>query len=253
VKYIIKQTEKKLIEEITKLSKPNKYIRDFQASKEVMPDIILVSPRHLFRTPYSLHEKTALASVVINPEEIKDFQLKDADPMKVKIKNFMPDAKEGEASELLMQALDWYKEGDSEKKEKKDFNYKPIKLINLSEKNFPPCIQNILKGISDGKKRALFVLINLFRSIGMDRDELEKRIDDWNNKNEYPLKQGYIKSQVLWSYKKNTIMPPNCKEFYQGIGICSPNDFCKLIKNPVNYVIRRNLIDNKKSKDRVKK
>jgi DNA primase large subunit len=34
-------------------------------------------------------------------------------------------------------------------------------------------------------------------------------------------------------------MPPNCKEFYQGIGVCQPDDFCKLIKNPVNYVVRK--------------
>src|SRR5690606_27815409 len=32
-------------------------------------DLVLVSPRHLFRMPYSLHEKTALASIVISPEE----------------------------------------------------------------------------------------------------------------------------------------------------------------------------------------
>jgi len=39
-----------------------------------------------------------------------EFQPKDADPMKIKIKNFMPDSEEGEASELLMQALDWAKQ-----------------------------------------------------------------------------------------------------------------------------------------------
>ncbi|GAI54180.1 unnamed protein product, partial [marine sediment metagenome] len=53
---------------------------------EVMPDLILVSPRHLFRAPYSLHEKTALASVVLKPEEIKNFQPTDADPLKAKVR-----------------------------------------------------------------------------------------------------------------------------------------------------------------------
>ena len=230
------------VKEIKKVNPKRKYVYDISVENDenfVGGNCILLHN--------SLHEKTALASVVITPEKIKDFQLKDADPMKVKIKDFMPNAKEGEASELLMQALDWYKENNSEKKEKKEFLYKPIKLSNLSDKNFPPCIQNILKGVSDGKKRAVFVLINLFRSIGMDKDELEKRIDDWNKKNEIPLKQGYIKSQLSWSYKKNPIMPPNCKEFYQGVGVCNPDDFCKLIKNPVNYVIRKNLLSNKKS------
>jgi len=248
--YIMEKTKEKLIEKITDLTRPNKYVKDFQAPKEVMPDIILVSPRHLFRMPYSLHEKTALASIVLDKNEIADFQLIDADPLKAKVKDFIPKTEEGEASELLMQALDWYQQEAKPESSNNENNkkFEPIKLANLSEKNFPPCISKILQGITDGKKRALFILINLFRSVGMDKDELEKRINDWNKKNEVPLKQGYIKSQLSWSYRKKPIMPPNCKEFYQGIGVCLPNDFCKLIKNPVSYVIRKNFQANKPNK-----
>lgn len=248
VKYIIEQTKNNLIEKISELERPNKYVRDYKAPKEVMPDLILVSPRHLFRMPYSLHEKTALASIVLKPEELEKFEMKDANPMKLSpsnIKSFFPNSKEGEASELLMQALDWYKETDKEEK-KEERNFNQIKLINLSENNFPPCIKNILKGISDGRKRALFVLINLFRSVGMEREELEKRIYDWNKKNEVQLKEGYVKSQILWAYRNKIIMPPNCKEFYRGIGVCNPDDFCKLVKNPVNYTVRKNMKENKK-------
>ncbi|MBU2562042.1 MAG: hypothetical protein KKF68_00060 [Nanoarchaeota archaeon] len=254
IKYIIQKTKKQLIEKISDLERPNKYVKDFQSSQEVMPDLILVSPRHLFRTPYSLHEKTALASVVLDLKELPDFELKDADPLKAKIRNFMPNSVEGEASELLMQALDWDKDneikaGKSEEKiTGKYANYKPIKLDNLSDENFPFCIKKILNGVVDGKKRALFALINLFRSIGMEKEELEKKIDDWNKKNNPPLKKGYIKSQLLWSYKRKPIMPPNCKEFYHGIGVCVPDNFCNLVKNPVNYVIRKNLQENKKGK-----
>jgi DNA primase catalytic subunit len=222
-------------------------------------DIVLVSPRHLFRMPYSLHEKTALASIVLNPNEITDFQLKDADPVKVKVRDFMPLVEENEAKELLMQALDWAKEvqisrGETEEKiAGKYAEYKPIKLNNLSEKDFPPCIKKILQGIIDGKKRALFILINLFRSISMDKDEMEKRIKDWNKKNNPSLKEGYIKSQLSWSYRKKPIMPSNCKEFYQGIGVCLPDDLCRLIKNPVNYIIRKNFQANKSNKKFIKK
>jgi DNA primase catalytic subunit len=244
VRYIIEQTKDALIEKISNLSRPSKYIKDYQAPKDVMPDLVLVSPRHLFRMPYSLHEKTALASIVLKPEELENFQLTDASPMKLSstgIRNFTPNSKEGEASELLLQALDWYRENNPDKSpsESREIGFKPIKIANLSDANFPPCIKNILKGISDGKKRALFVLINLFRSIGMDKDELEKRIYEWNKKNEVPLRDGYVQTQIAWAYKKKPIMPPNCKEFYQGIGVCQPDDFCKLIKNPVNYVVRK--------------
>jgi len=260
-KYIIHAIKNELIEKVTDLERPSKYVKDFQAPKEVMPDLVLVSSRHLFRMPYSLHEKTALSSIVLNPEKIKNFQLSDADPLKLtkeKIIEFMPDSQENEAKELLTQALDWYEEfnqttgtyEESERKQKTS-DFKPIKLSNLSDQNFPPCIKKILGGIQDGKKRAVFVLINLFRSVGMEKDELEKRVYDWNKKNEVPLKEGYIKSQISWAYRnqRKPIMPPNCKEFYQGIGVCMPDDFCKLIKNPVNYVIKKNFQSNQQNKN----
>lgn len=254
--YITEKTKPQLIKRITALMNPNsKYIRDFQAPKEVMPDIILVSPRHLFRMPYSLHEKTALASIVLKPEEIEKFQLKDAEPLTMKVREYMPDCKEGEAKELLMQALDWWKDHNQKKEseraysEKKDF--KPIQITNISKDNFPPCIKKILDGsMGDGKKRSVFVLINFLRSTGLDRIELEKMIYEWNKKNNPNLKEGYIGTQLSWAYNKKSILPPNCKEFYQGIGCCLPDSFCAKVKNPVNYFIRKSLMGENKPKTR---
>ena len=221
-------------------------------TKEVMPDLILVSPRHLFRMPYSLHEKTALASVVIEPEKISNFELKDAHSMEVGIKNFIPDSKKGEAGELLMQALDWYREHHLPEETRKQTDFEPIKITNLSEKNFPPCLKKILSGITDGRKRAVFVLINFFRSLGMDKNEIEKRIYDWNEKNEVPLKKGYIKSQLSWSFRKKPVLPSNCREYYQGIAVCIPDDLCGRIKNPVNYTVKKSFLGYKKNKDNFK-
>ncbi|MCK5624714.1 hypothetical protein KAI04_02640 [Candidatus Pacearchaeota archaeon] len=230
------------------IDKPSSFSKNIEVDLfELMGlDLVLVSPRHLFRTPYSLHEKTSLASVVIDPEKVSEFEMKDADPMKVKVKDFMPNVEEGEAKELITQALDWYKDNNPDQEEKKTGDFKQIKLSNLSEKNFPPCIKNILKGISDGRQRSIFVLISLFRSVGMDRDELEKRMYDWNEKNTPPLKQGIIKNQLKVAYKGKPLMAPNCKEYYQGIGVCEPDSFCKLIKNPVNYLVRKTFSSTKK-------
>jgi len=210
-------------------------------------DLILVSPRHLFRAPYSLHEKTALASVVLDEDELKNFEIMDADPMKVKTKNFMPNSEEGEAKELVMQTLDWVKNReikgteDSNKITGKFAEFKPIKLKEIKESNFPPSITKILEGLKDGKKRGLFVLINFFRSVGMEKEDLEKRIFDWNKKNETPLREGYIKNQLTWSYGRKPIMPPNFNsDYYKGIGILiSPEE--TRMKNPVNYMIRKSL------------
>ncbi len=254
-KYITEKTKHNLISEITKLSSPNKYIRDYEAPKEVMPDLILVSPRHLFRMPYSLHEKTALASVVIDKNKISEFQLIDANPLKAEIKNFIPECKEGEATRLLMQALDWNRENSSSEESKKNIEFKPIQITDKSEKNFPPCIKSILMGVKDGKKRSLFALINFFRMIGTEKDELEKIIYLWNEKNEPKIQNGYIKAQISWSLRRKPVMPPNCSEFYKGIAVCTPDVLCSKIKNPVNYVVKKNFQHNKnfqKNKDNFK-
>ena len=245
IKYIIEQTKKQLIEKISDIERPNKYVKNFQASKEVMPDIILVSPRHLFRMPYSLHEKTALASVVLDSASISKFDLKDADPLKAEIKNFTPNVKEGEASELLIQALDWHKENhgkiESSAKSKNAEEFKPIKLDNISDKNFPDSIKKILQGLSDGKKRALFVLTNFFRSIGMEKEELEKKIYEWDKLNNPSLGEKYIKPKLIWSYRNKIVLPPNFdKDYYSGIGIIPTPEEIRY-KNPVNYFVKKTL------------
>ena len=129
----------------------------------------------------------------------------------------------------------------------KNKNYSQINIKNLTDKLFPPCIKLILNGMKDGRKRALFVLINFFRTLNLDKDELEKRIYDWNKKNTPELKQGYIKSQLTWSYSKKPLLPPNCKEYYQNLGVCKPDNLCKRIKNPVNYPVLKDKIENPKN------
>jgi len=255
-KYIMEMVQPELIERITSLNagvSSTKYVKDFKASDAVVPDLILVSPRHLFRMPYSLHEKTALASVVLLPEQIRDFQPRDADPLKTKVRNFMPEAEEGEASELLREALDWHKTKHPEKEERQGANkfYEPVVLRDISEKNFPPSIQKILLGIrGDGRKRALFILLNFLRAIGMDRKELETMISDWNQKNEIPLKEGYIKSQLIASYRNKPIPPPNFdKDHYRALGI-TPTEEELRAKNPLSYMVRKTMRETRENNEK---
>lgn len=220
-------------------------------------DLVLVSPRHLFRAPYSLHEKTALSSVVIDIDKIEDFDFNHAKPMEVEVKDFAPHVTKGEGKEFVMQALDWYQENGPKETVKKSTgkyeNSKTIELLNVKIAQFPPCIKKILAGVEDGKKRALFALINLFRSIGIDKDVIQEKLYSWNEKNRPPLKKAYIKSQIDWTLKRKPIMPPNCKEFYQGIGVCDADNFCSSIKNPLNYVVRKNFATNKRAAKKKKK
>ncbi len=217
-------------------------------------DLIMVSPRHLFRAPYSLHEKTSMASVVLSEKELETFNLKDADPMKIKIKDFMPDSKENEAEKLIREALDWTKGNEisagitpDSKLKGKYADFKPIKLEGLKDEQFPPSINKILKGVSDGRKRGLFVLLNFFRSIGLEKEDTEKRIYEWNEKNEVPLKKGYIVSQFVWSYKRKPIMPPNFSaDHYKALGVELTSEEM-FAKNPVSYTVRKNMQGNKKN------
>jgi len=263
--FIMHVSNKELIEKVTQLTKEtsgfSKYVRDFEAPKEVIPDLVLVSPRHLFRAPYSLHEKTTLASAVLDPDKIQDFQPRDADPLKVKVKNFMPESEEGEASELLREALDWYKgkqdeEKDSSSENQKNYQskkisggFKPMKVTNLSEDLIPPSIKKILEGVSDGRKRSVFVLLNFFRAIGLEKKDIESRLEKWNEKNEISLKGGYIKSQIDWSYRNKIVLPPNYdKDYYKGIGV-SPTEEEIRLKNPVNFVSRKLWILGQRAKE----
>ncbi|MFH1307928.1 MAG: hypothetical protein ABIH72_03680 [archaeon] len=244
--YLSNFIKPKLAEKVAHLTMEDKksYVRDFDAHKKVMPDIILVSSRHLFRCPYSLHEKTKLASIVLEKDELADFNPRSADPLKVKVKEFYPKARDEEARELLIQALDWNQENKQEESKEKLSEKRRTKTfqkieVDKSSVIYPPSIKKILLGLQDGRKRALFILINYFRSLGFEQSEVQEKIESWNKKNKPPLKEGYIKSQFAWTFRQKQILPPNYdKDFYKGIGIIPDDEEIKL-KNPVNYTIKK--------------
>ena len=221
-------------------SKKSFKIEDTIKSTEDSVDVILVSSRHLFRAPYSLHEKTAFASVVLTKEQVKNFKPSDADPLKIiKPKSFMPEVIEGEAKELLMEALTWGKENKPKEPIKKyEGKGVDMKGLTITENIYPPIIKIILKGIpKDGRKRALGLLLSFFTSLEFPQDFIEEKIEEWNNKNYQPLKQGYIKSQIVWSLKNKRLPPNYDKPIYKEFGIHNPPE--PGMKNPINYTIKR--------------
>jgi DNA primase large subunit len=209
-------------------------------------DPILVSPRHLFRMPYSLNNKSGLVSVPVDPENISDFKKEDADPKIIKTgMGFLDKSEENEAEILISQAVDW-----NAKKERlrKKTERRIIIQKKVEQGNFPPCIQNILKGVADGRKRSIFILMNFLHSVKWDWDEIEKLMMEWNQKNTPPLTETYLRSQVRWHRRQNkTVLPANCATdgWYKDFGVCSPDQICKAgtndikLKNPVNYPFRK--------------
>ena len=82
----------------------------------------------------------------------------------------------------------------------------------------------------------MFVLLNFLRSLNYNYEEIEKLIEEWNNKNKGKLKEGYIKAQLIWHKRQNKILPPNYsnKAYYDDIGLKPLENELKF-KNPVNY------------------
>lgn len=209
-------------------------------AQEDSVDIVLVSPRHLFRAPYSLHEKTSLVSVVLTREEFEKFEIAMANPLRVEVKNYLPKVKPGEAKDLLIESIDWAKKKTPERK-KYDGKQLDLKGLTITEDMFPPAIEKILLGMSDGKKRALGILLSFFSSLEFPKEYIEEKIFEWNKKNQYPLKEGYVRSQIEW-YSRNKRLPPNYENpLYRELGLPTETDG---LKNPINYTIREAIRSN---------
>ncbi len=202
-------------------------------------DTVLISSRHLFRMPYSFHEKSELVSIPIPIDKILSFKKEQARPENVKVEApFMEkDVSPDEAANLVIQAFDFEVKTEEEEKPKRNIEYEEFAEA-IPEQLFPPCIHNILKGMEDGKKRSVFILKNFLLSVGWSHDQVKERIDEWNKKNAEELRQTVIDGQLRYSrQRKEKMLPPNCdnKGYYKDLQFCTPDSLCSKIKNPVQY------------------
>jgi hypothetical protein len=232
VKQITKRTGKKF-DEIVENGELNPY-------KLITIDTVAISSRHLFRMAYVFNEKTWLVSIPIHRKEILSFDKKMADYRNVEVNlGFLDKFKTNEAKQLFIQAFDWNASREvEESNELKEFE---VPKNAIDRKNFPPCIKNIYKGLEDGRKRALFILINFLRSVGWDFEAIKKEVYEWNKNNPEPLRESYINSQLNWHKRIKKYLPPGCKNanYYKDIGICQPDDICRKIKNPAAYPFKK--------------
>ncbi|MBW2965494.1 hypothetical protein KY342_00150 [Candidatus Woesearchaeota archaeon] len=227
------------------------------AEKMIDIDTILISSRHLYRMPYSLHEKSGLASIPVDPDKIMEFEKEMAMPEKVVINprlRFLDrgNVRKNQAKELFDRAIAERVNRES----RLEFQKKEVKEVDIPteaipEQFFPPCIHNILKGITDGKKRSLFILTNFLVSVGWGYDKIEEILKKWNKKNEEPLREVLLVGQIRYhKQQKKKILPPNCQNqmYYKDFGVCKPDSLCSRIKNPVNYARRKTYYLNKEDK-----
>ncbi len=205
-------------------------------------DTILISSRHLYRMPYSLHEKSGLASIPFNPEKILEFRKEFAKPENVKVTKHRfldkDNAKPDEGSRIMDDAFRFIVDEETDPKEINLSKEYEIPKSAMPADLFPPCIKKILGGIEDGRKRSLFTLVNFLNCVGWDYDKIESALKEWNKKNNEPLREVLLVGQLRYhKQQKKRILPPNCsnKMYYSDIGCCVPDSICRKVKNPVNY------------------
>ncbi len=246
-KYSLSKIAEVLNKNVSELGKNGK----FDPFLVLSIDTILIAGRHLYRMPYSLNEKSGLVSVVINPEEILSFDKKDAVPDKVVPKMTYLDRAQvipGEAKKLFQHVFD--EKGLQNRREdlagvvqknKTQKEYLPV-VDSIPEQYFPPCIQLISQGLKDGRKRAMFILVNFLSSCGWNYEQMEKYLNEWNKKNSEPLREVLIQGHLRYfKMMKRKVLPPNCdnKAYMVDLGVCKPDGFCPKIKNPANYAIAK--------------
>jgi len=222
-------------------------------------DALLISSRHMYRCVYSLHEKSGLVSVPVNPDKVLEFEKSMATPgldlpnvSWLDTGNASPD----ETQELFDNSQAF----SISKMDGEEIKFEPNEDHTLLERAvpvefFPPCIQNVLSGLKDGRKRSMFILINFLASTGYEWETIEKILSKWNENNDEPLREVNLKGQVRYRRRqKDKILPPNCnnKTYYQDLRVCTPDNFCRRIKNPVNYAILKTKIASGGKKSRAK-
>jgi len=208
-------------------------------------DTVLISSRHLYRMPYSLHEKSGLVSMPLDPSLVIRYEKNMARPdiISPSTFSFLDRNVTGEsARNLLLRALDFEVKIEPTKEDyqtsKKEYEELVIESP-IKEELFPPCMKLILNGLEDGKKRGIFCLMNFLGKIGWNKQQIHDFLKKWNkDNNPEPLREVYINAQ-LNSFNPGARLPPNCNNeaYYLGISICKPDGLCKRIKNPANYTI----------------
>ncbi len=217
---------------------------DENPDKVLTLDSAIISARHLFRMPYSLHPKTWLSSIPVSKDELENFDKEKAKAQNVKVEKKFLDAKiarENEAVELLQAAIFWAQKEAREKISLGAEEFK-IPITAIGSELWPPCMHNILHGLEDGRKRSVFALTTFLHNIGWKKEDIEKFLLSWNQKNRPPLRENLVKIGFESQFRRGKPqMTPNCNNmgYFKGYGVCTPDAFCATIKNPVTYTLRK--------------
>lgn len=214
-------------------------------------DTVFLASRHLFRSVYSFNEKSGLVSIPVPLEQVVSFDRKQATVDNVLASmDFLlqypfldrTGVESEDGRDLMVLAMDHKPELNDEVSliRKQQTSYDEFSSEErVPTIDFPPCIHKILEGLVDGRKRAIFILRNFLNIMNWTPDEIKEAIKTWNESNAPPLRATAINTQLRYLKPTEKILPPNCKEYYEGIGVCQPDRVCQTIKNPVAYAKKK--------------
>lgn len=215
-------------------------------------DVQLVSSRHMFRGPYSLHEKSGLVSIVFPETALDAFEKELANPeylgtpLPFLSSQVRAEARPEEGRAILREALGMHEEELARQPQYSSEVELPEEAIG--EEHFPPTITRLLQGrtaggepLKDGRKRSVLILINFLRCMGWDQPTVEQRLLSWNQNLEEPLREVYVRGQLRHAFRNDPVLPPNYdnKEYYMDIGVYAPDNLERTLKNPVQYAKKK--------------
>jgi len=197
--------------------------------------------RHLFRMPYSLHSGSGLVSLPIPKEEVLGFEKEQAKPENVIPKHqFFIEPEENEAENLVKTVLEFEEENPDLFRDRsnydKDSSFQtPDEAV--PEEEFPPTIKEILKGLDDGRKRGLFILIKFLQCTGWEWEQIREGLRQWNQRNNPSLEDGKIDRMVSYHKRQDKELPPpnyDAKGYYKDMGVYQGEEMA----NPVSYIFK---------------
>jgi len=193
--------------------------------KGVEIDTAIYTPRRLIRVAYSLHHKTGLVSLPIEPSAISQFDPENVKPvenMDIDWKWLEAKAKPMEASTLLNHVAKWLQR-TKPRLGVKILSHSPTRAPHRAARN-PPCIEALLKeGFSKrliGHRNAvLFAVLSGIRRLNFTITPTQ--LEELNARSEMPLPERELQYQIKYQLSRLRPYLFRC-ELMQDAGLCPP-------------------------------
>jgi hypothetical protein len=82
----------------------------------------------------------------------------------------------------------------------------------------------------------------MYKVTGYSWNEIENRIWEWNDRNDEPLGENYIKTQLRWHKNRSEDVPPpnyDSKGYYRDMNVYEGDNLEEKVDNPVSYAFRK--------------